>query len=376
MSRGSVQVKLGLPGWQIIDDDDVWLSRGFNQDLRDPSKKPTVSSDTSPAFRSWFNGGNEFDVSHWLESDPQLAQYYGFFRQPTPRPASQQSGLTDSDTQSIAESTSVLSEPDFPPPAFETLGFDTESNSTEPSEDLDTTSTWGSDFSDEPLPTREPLQRGNLWNVSAGEQNMLAITDAAAEATSALIPDGKKSEKRSAIPGKKGGNLSESGTGYGGLFVGLGNVAGSTISGAMGLGAASMRDSTEKQMQASRQTFTTSNEAQMQSYFVTNQAQTQTNLLQSQNNMTSNQIALQNNSYNNWLQQYDTVTGNETAALAQAGLPSYLAYLPGGSALAVQPRTTQLTPGGTTYTAKLPGNPSSVPYNGSVTQVKAGYGAM
>lgn len=64
---------------------------------------------------------------------------------------------------------------------------------------------------------------------------------------------------------------------------------------------------------------------------------------------------------------------NTTSALAEAGLPSYLAYL-SPAAMAAQPKQTQVTPGGTAYTAKLPGNPASVAYSGTPQQVAAGFG--
>jgi len=50
----------------------------------------------------------------------------------------------------------------------------------------------------------------------------------------------------------------------------------------------------------------------------------------------------------------------ETAALAAAGLPSYLAFIPG--AMAYEPRTTQMTNAGWGYTSMLPGNPASSPW--------------
>lgn len=204
-----------------------------------------------------------------------------------------------------------------------------------------------------------------------GSQSSSVGTQASEGATSLLRKDAQSQTSRR---GRGLGGMADTGFASGGMYVALGSIIGSSISGAFGLGATAMRDNTEQAMQASHQSFTTQNEAVRQGYLQSNMNLHTANTITLQNNQTQNTMQIQDNSYNNWLSGYETVKGNQTAALAQAGLPSYLAYMPSGASMAAQPKTTQFTPGGSTYTSKIPGNPASVPYTGTPEQVAAGYG--
>jgi len=150
-----------------------------------------------------------------------------------------------------------------------------------------------------------------------------------------------------------------------------GNVASSAISGSMSLGAEAIRSNSAKAMQQQRIEV-----EQPQKYAQENTMQANQYKYDSQLSAQSYQQTLgeQNNQYNNLMKGYNTVMSNETNALSQAGLPSYLAYTPG--ALAVQPKTTQLGPGLTSYTSKIPGDPTTSAYTGTTTQNALGWGTF
>lgn len=163
----------------------------------------------------------------------------------------------------------------------------------------------------------------------------------------------------------------------GGNTVGLlGIAAGTAISGLFsmtgGLIETSMRDSNEDYMQANRiseSTMLQQNQIANEQYMQSQSYNYDSALSAQQFNQTQ---SLYNTQLTNQESYYDFVMGNETAALAQAGLPSYLAYFPQG--MKYQPRVKQVTPAGTSYTARVPGAPQTVAYTGSATQQALGYG--
>lgn len=76
---------------------------------------------------------------------------------------------------------------------------------------------------------------------------------------------------------------------------------------------------------------------------------------------TSELSSLMSQNYNDLVAGLTDYYTADIAALAQAGLPAYLAFDP--SAMASQPDTTQMTSGGWGYTSSLPGNPMSSTYS-------------
>lgn len=77
----------------------------------------------------------------------------------------------------------------------------------------------------------------------------------------------------------------------------------------------------------------------------------------------------------NTQQQYNNLkdyTGMKSAALQQAGLPSYLAFSNGS--MPTPPLKTQVVSGQHAVTSHLPGNPTSTPFTGSGAQIATGWG--
>lgn len=189
--------------------------------------------------------------------------------------------------------------------------------------------------------------------------------------TGDLYPFGSGEVRPSTLSSRKPRNGMELiGGGTGGLLLGVGNALGGLFSAAGSLGATAMRDSTEESMQRSRisqqqwsQTNRNAQELTLQSNAYTDSLNMQSSL------MTQNY----NEGVQSAEQMYSFQHQQQVNALSQAGLPSYLSYMPSGATMAY-PKQTQMTPGGTAYTAKIPGDPTSVPYTGTPTQVALGYG--
>lgn len=162
--------------------------------------------------------------------------------------------------------------------------------------------------------------------------------------------------------------VSDKGVIGGSVVSGLSSTAGGAISSGINM-------SKDLQMQASKQSFDSS---QQKARF--GQENTlQQNEFQQQSAMSSQkyqqELGLQNNQYQNSLNFYNTQMANTQNSLTQAGLPSYLAYMP--QAVALQPKTTQMSSSGMYgYTAKIPGNPTTSPYTGTTTQSALGWGTF
>lgn len=156
-----------------------------------------------------------------------------------------------------------------------------------------------------------------------------------------------------------------------GIALAGGQVASATINTAGSLGEESIKSNTQKQMQEYHVTTELPQKYAQESKMQASQQTFEQNLSAQNYNQ---EIGLQNNQYNNMMKGYNTVTGNSAAALQQAGLPSYLAYTP--AAIELQPKYTQLGPGTTSYTSKIPGNPTTSPYTGTTTQAALGWGTF
>lgn len=160
---------------------------------------------------------------------------------------------------------------------------------------------------------------------------------------------------------------------WGGIAIGAGNIVGSALSMTGGLISTSEKIGSDQYMQASHQTFQAARQAEAESATSSLSAQnfSQNSQLSAQSyQQTSN---LMNQSLANSEQYNNYIIGQKSAALEQAGLPSYMAY---GVPMGAGPKTSQYISGGATYTSKLPGNPTSSAYTGSAAQTEAGWGAI
>lgn len=135
-----------------------------------------------------------------------------------------------------------------------------------------------------------------------------------------------------------------------------------------------MHDSAMEGMQSSRQDYESQMTLMRQSYGATMQANSfaHQNQLSAQNY--EQQLGLEDNRFDNTMSMYNSLMSQKVNAVTQAGLPSYVAYMPGMAAF--QPRTTQMGPGKMTYTSQLPGNPTTTPYTGAAPQAALGWGEM
>lgn len=70
-------------------------------------------------------------------------------------------------------------------------------------------------------------------------------------------------------------------------------------------------------------------------------------------------------------ENFDYMTGKATSALATAGLPSWLAFMPGASSF---PKSSQAVSGNNFYSSSLPGNSSQLLWTGSSSQLAFGTG--
>jgi len=88
----------------------------------------------------------------------------------------------------------------------------------------------------------------------------------------------------------------------------------------------------------------------------------------------ANMRAMQQASQEFQRQNYDRNRNFATSNLNAAGLPSYLATMPG--AINLMPRTSQRLPGGRLYTGAMAGDPTLVNFTGDTLQQNLGWGQL
>ena len=215
----------------------------------------------------------------------------------------------------------------------------------------------------DPIEGPEQLTIGELDDPDADTFHGVTVKpsqSSAAKAIADIMPKGE---------GKAAGGLLD---GKGGPMLAAAHIASGAMQAATGLGSTAMKDNTEMYMQQqsiAQQQWETNTNNQFQLQYQQNSFNNNSALMAqsfSQQSKLMSQSLAEQESY------YTFVMGNETQALQQAGLPSYLAYMPGGTKS--QPPMTQFTPSGTTYTARISGNPTMQSYTGTSQQVAAGYG--
>jgi len=150
-----------------------------------------------------------------------------------------------------------------------------------------------------------------------------------------------------------------------------GHAASAAITGAFGIGSEAIKSNTDKALQQNSIAWQQQKQASDQAQQLTMQTNTFNQEKQLSTQAYNQSIGLQTNATTQAENLYTFQTGTTANALTKAGLPSYLAYMPG--AMSLQPHTTQAH-GVYGYTSKLPGDPTTSPFTGSTTQSALGWG--
>lgn len=87
-----------------------------------------------------------------------------------------------------------------------------------------------------------------------------------------------------------------------------------------------------------------------------------------------NQMSLDQNRMSQAQSMYQFELGSKQEALKQAGLPAYLAQMPG--AMSAIPRMSQRLPGGRLYTSQIAGDPTTSQFMGTPIQASLGWGKL
>lgn len=158
-----------------------------------------------------------------------------------------------------------------------------------------------------------------------------------------------------------------------GMSLALGAMGNAAINTAGRLGVEGIRSNTEKEMQTQRISWNQTKLNQQQAQELTMQSNTFNQQKQMSAQEYNQQLGLQNNATSNAENLYTFQTTQTSNALNEAGLPTYLAYLPG--AMSIQPKTSQLSASGNyAYTSKIPGNPQTSAFADTTTSNALGWG--
>jgi hypothetical protein len=131
-----------------------------------------------------------------------------------------------------------------------------------------------------------------------------------------------------------------------------GSLLGSTMGGMFGMIGQGMRNSFEDEQGRKKREWDTLNREDQQAF----------------------QLELDKTRMSQAQEMYKFELGSKEQALAQAGLPAYLAQMPG--AMSAIPRVSQRLPGGRLYTSQLAGDPTSSRFMGTPIQASMGWGKL
>lgn len=152
-----------------------------------------------------------------------------------------------------------------------------------------------------------------------------------------------------------------------------GDVMGSTVSGLFGLLGQRERNSAMAEMAQLEREFKTRQSDLARSYGLDMQNNAFRNQHETIQQNFVNQKDLEQTRFSNTNALTQSDIAQKTQALRAAGLPDYLAVMPG---LPAGPRVSQRTTGGRLYTSQLPGDPRTTPFTGSGIQQSMGWGAL
>lgn len=142
-----------------------------------------------------------------------------------------------------------------------------------------------------------------------------------------------------------------------------GNVLSSTLGGMFGLIGRGMQNSFEADQQKKKFEFENANREDVQQWDNSDREDKQ-----------AFQLQLDFERMKQAQQMYAWQNQQRADALAQAGLPAYLAQMPG--LMNAGPRMSQRLPGGGLYTSQLPGDPRTSQWSNNPIQASMGWGAV